>query len=155
MISYTKINIKDAESLQAIWSDPEVIKYTGIFDPCSMEQIQARIARFSTQEVFTVREDNVIIGVIGCPAIDIMNTRFGIFYQFRKSVWGQGYAKRSVEWLLDHMKKFGDSTIYADVITDNIASEKILQNNGFELKSEANVMHRGNEVTVHNYELTI
>jgi ribosomal-protein-alanine N-acetyltransferase len=51
-------------------------------------------------------------------------------------------------------KKYGEVTFFADVVVNNIASEKILRHFGFELISEENGFGRnGIKMKIHNYKL--
>lgn len=69
-IKYLPINEKYAEDLKSVWSDEEVIKYTNIKSPCTLEAIQDRVHRFKSHEVFVVCYKEKAIGVIGCPTIN-------------------------------------------------------------------------------------
>lgn len=151
-ISYHPLDEIYANELLAIWADKDVIRYTNIAEPCSLETIKEKIQIYKPFDVFVVLRDNEVIGVAGCPCIDKTTAQYGLFYQFKKSVWGQGYATMTVKWLLDFMdNKYENITLFADVITDNIASEKILTRFGFVCQSETASKHKGNNVIIRNY----
>lgn len=153
-ISYHPLDEIYANELLAIWADKDVIQYTNIAEPCSLETIKEKIQIFKPFDVFVVLKDNKVIGVVGCPYIEKEAAQYGLFYQFRKSVWGQGYATMAVKWLLDFMnKKYKNITLFADVITENKASEKILTRFGFVCQSETTSKHKGNNVIIRNYIL--
>lgn len=135
-ISYESLSVCHAEGLEKIWADENVIRYTNIKFPCSHDEIIKRIKKFSVHEVFAIMLDEEIIGVVGCPYEDYDKKIFGLFYMLKKSVWNNGIAGQSVEWILAYMKKqYTKATIYADVVDCNTASEKILVKNGFKLIS--------------------
>lgn len=93
-----------------------------------------------------------MIGIIGCPCVDQEKRQYGLFYQFCKSSWGQGYATESTAWLLDFMReKYPGITLFADVVVDNIASEKILKRFGFELISQEEFNRCGVKFKVNKY----
>jgi len=50
-------------------------------------------------------------------------------------------------------QKYKNATLFADVVVDNIASEKILQKFGFEKFSEELIERDGIKLKVHNYKL--
>lgn len=110
--------------------------------------------RFKSHEVFAVCYKEKAIGVIGCPTINEGKKEFGVFYQFQKAVWGQGLATMAAKWLIHYIEeKYGEVTLYADVVIDNVASEKILKSLGFELTSIEKEGFERNAIKmdIHNY----
>ncbi len=78
----------------------------------------------------------------------------GGYYTGDSSAWGQGNATTATKWLLDYMKrKYKNATLFADVVVDNVASEKVLQKLGFEQFSEELIERDGKQLKVHNYKL--
>jgi len=107
-------------------------------------------------DVFAVMQDRELIGIIGCPPVDKEKLQFGLFYQFCKSSWGHGNATAATKWILKYMKqKYINPVLFADVVVDNAASEKILQKFGFEQIAEELIEHDGIKLKVHNYKLCI
>jgi ribosomal-protein-alanine N-acetyltransferase len=136
-LNYEPLGDEHLSDLIPIWSDEEVIRYTNIKAPCTIEEIKDRIQVLKSHDVFVVRQLDEVIGIIGCPYMDQSNAQYGVFYQFKKTSWGQGYATQSTAWLLQFMKnKYVHVTFFADVVTDNIASERILHHFGFTCVSE-------------------
>lgn len=157
-LEYEKISDNYDNDLLEIWSDEEVIKYTNIKSKCILEDTNKRIERFKEHDVFAVIHNKKAIGVIGCPCVNKDKKEFGIFYQFNKDVWGRGIATESVRWLVNYMKnKYINFTIYADVVSDNIASVKILNSFGFTwLIDNVDGFTRNNKkMTIKNYILII
>lgn len=153
-LKYEALNDSHATSLLSIWSDEEVIRYTSIKSPCNMEEIKSRINALKASDVFIVRQEDAVIGIIGCPCMDQEKRQYGLFYQFCKSSWGQGFATEATAWLLNFMReKYQGITLFADVVVDNIASEKILKHFNFERISEEESDRCGAKSKVHNYRL--
>lgn len=122
------LSANHAEELLDLWGDSDVIRYTAISAPCSLEQIRSRIDSLSAFDVFVIRMEGEAMGVVGCIRMDGPEERYGVFYQLKKIFWGKGFATRAVEQLLMKMKEKSPSAVfYADVVAGNIASEKILQ----------------------------
>lgn len=147
-----------AESLMTLWGDIDVIKYTNIKEPCTLGEIAERISRLSAYDVFAVKYNGEIVGAIGCPEVDRDTHKFGMFYQFKKQYWNMGIATNSVDWLLKYMKdKYSYVVLYADVVTDNKASEKILKHFGFEfISSENNAFEcDGVKMNINQYKLIL
>lgn len=153
-LQYKNLDICHAEGLSNIWADADVIRYTNMKLPCTLEDIENRIEIFRPLDVFVVIQSGGLIGIIGCPPINKEKLQYGLFYQFCKSSWGQGNATIATKWLLDYMKrKYKNATLFADVVVDNVASEKILQKFGFKQFSEELIERDGIELKVHNYKL--
>ncbi|QHI73624.1 GNAT family N-acetyltransferase [Aminipila terrae] len=154
-LKYQPLHESHANDLLAIWSDEDVIRYTNIKEPCSLQEINERIQILKSFDVFIVSNGDGVIGIIGCPCVDKEKGQYGVFYQFRKSSWGQGYATMATDWLLNYMRnKYNDVTFFADVVTDNVASEKILKHFGFNYISEEDGFERnGIKMKIHNYRL--
>ena len=156
MLKYELLDKSHMNCLLPVWSDPKVIRYTNIKSPCTLEEVRERIDVLKKHDVFVVRSNEDVIGIIGCPCIDQDKKQYGLFYHFRRSSWGQGFATESTGWLLDFMrKKYHNIELFADVVVDNIASEKILRRFGFELASEETLERAGVSWKVHNYKLVI
>ena len=153
-LQYENLDICHAKGLLNIWADADVIQYTNMKLPCTLEDVENRIEIFKLLDVFAVIQNEELIGIIGCPPINKDELQYGVFYQFCKSSWGQGNATIATKWLLDYMKqKYKNATLYADVLVDNVASEKILKKFGFEQFSEELTERDGVILKVHNYKL--
>jgi ribosomal-protein-alanine N-acetyltransferase len=153
-LQYKNLDIGHADSLLNIWADSEVVKYTNMKLPCTLEDVKNRIEKFKPLDVFVVIQNGELIGIIGCPPVNKEILQYGLFYQFCKSSWGQGNATIATKWLLDYMKqKYKNAILFADVAVDNVASEKILQKFGFEQFSEELIECDGIMRKVHNYRL--
>lgn len=151
-LTYLPLNNLHAESLLPIWSEEDVIKFTNIQTPCTLEDVRNRIDRLRNSDVFVVIQEENVIGIIGCPCIDKEKLQYGIFYQFSKSAWGKGIATASTKWLLQFMEhKYLNPTLFADVVVDNVASVKILNRFGFKLVSETLFERNGVKMKIHNY----
>ncbi len=121
-----------------------------------MEDVENRIAVFRHFDVFAIIKNDELIGIIGCPPINEQESQYGLFYQFCKSSWGQGNATIATKWLIDYMKqKYKEVTLFADVVVDNVASERILKRFGFQQISEELIERDGLELRVHNYRLVV
>ena len=155
-LTYEKLSEEHSEALQLIWSDEEVIKYTNVKKPCTLEEIKARIERFLPFDIYCMFDQEEFIGILGCPAISREKGEYGVFYQLKKAAWGKGYGKEAATWLIESMRKqYGEVIFYADVVTLNVASEKILKHLGFTLVTkEQDAFERGGKkMTVHHYIL--
>nr|WP_315024907.1 GNAT family N-acetyltransferase [uncultured Aminipila sp.] len=154
-LKYQPLNESHAKDLLPIWSDEDVIRFTNVKEPCTLQEINERIQILKPFDVFVVSNWEGVIGIIGCPCIDKVKSQYGVFYQFRKSSWGKGYATMATGWLLNFMRgKYSDVTFYTDVVVDNAASKKILKHFEFDCISEEDEFERnGIKMKIHNYRL--
>lgn len=151
-LTYQKLMDSHAESLLPMWSDENVIQFTNIQSPCTLKEVHERINILKGFDVFVVYQKKTVIGLIGCPCIDHEKAHFGLFYHFQKSAWGKGNATLATEWLLKFMgQRYLNATLFADVVVDNIASEKIIKKFGFKLISEEHFERNGVKMKLHNY----
>jgi len=95
----------DAPLILALNSDPEVMRYTGDARFTTVEEAQARIARYDAAEaahgfsrwaVF-LRESGAFLGSCGlAPPVEQDGTAdIDLGYRFMRKYWGQGYATES------------------------------------------------------------
>lgn len=153
-LSFRPLTPEDAGALAAVWSDPEVIRYTAILSPCTSEEIRRRIEALRPMDVFLIRRAGQAVGVAGCPPVDRERRVFGLFYQLRRSAWGQGVGTAAARWVLAHMeRRYGaPTTIYADVFRENAASVRILRRLGFRLTGEGMAERGGETLHLCRYE---
>lgn len=52
--NYIKLTEHDAEKLQGLWDDPDVIRYTNIKEPCDLTAIKMRIKRLAAFDTFSI-----------------------------------------------------------------------------------------------------
>ncbi len=154
-LRYEKLNAAHAPGLLPLWSDPAVIAYTNIPAPCHLTETQEKIEALRPFDVFVVYEGIILIGIVGAPCIEAASKDYGLFYHFRQSSWGKGYATRATAWLLSYMKKkVPGIRLHADVAAANPASEKILRHFGFRLIAQDNAFERNGVFhEIHHYIL--
>ncbi len=153
MLYYEPLQQKHSQELLPIWSDMDVIRYTGIEAPCTLKQVQQRIALLEGQDVFVIRQDGNVIGILGCPCVDKTKKQYGFFYHLRKDSWNQGYGSLAAAWLVQYMQEqYQTAVLLADVFNANKASERILCKLDFELIGETTLQHGGQQMCVHQYQ---
>jgi len=75
--------------------------------------------------------DNSFVGTVAL--VKDKNNDNEIGYRFLEKYWGKGFGNEIVKGLIAYAKKINFLKLIACVSLDNIASEKIIKNNGFEL----------------------
>ncbi len=142
------------DALTSVWCDEDVIRYTSIGTPCTRKEVETKCSLLQDHDVFAIFRGNDFLGIVGCLRMDCKKKLFGLFYQLRKSAWGQRNGTEAVGWLLNFMrKKYSRFILVADVIVDNIASEKILKHYGFQLISEENFTQKNLHSKIRRYQL--
>ena len=93
----------------------------------------------STSYGRTIIVDNRYIGDVWCYCIDKSETPNAMlsFCVFEKTFWSKGIASEAVSLFLKMVhKKYGIETVGAFTFSDNIASQRVLEKNGFQLIEE-------------------
>ena len=153
---YRLANITFLNDFYALWHDEEVIRYTAVRENLSLYDTEKRLMNWIGETVFVALKDDEFIGVVGCPSVNKQNNEYGFFYQFKRSEWGKGYASVAAAWVIAYMRRnYSTAVLYADVVADNIASEKILKYLGYITTGESKENIKGNIMTVKHYKLNI
>lgn len=152
-LEYRPVELDHSSELYSLWSDEDVIRYTNLSGPLTLEETRKRMIQLKSPEVFLLFQENAFVGIAGCLPIDAEKKTFGLFYQIGKRFWGQGRGTLAVAWILNFMKRrYETFTIFADVIEANTASWKILENSGFALVSKKEDVHKGEPVWIRSYK---
>lgn len=143
-LTYEPLSFAHLLGVAQLWEDKEVIKYTNMKRPCSMEEAKKRMGIFLDNQkvlnaptIFAVLKRSAVCGIAGCPVIDKDTGEFGFFYQIKRSEWKKGIGSESARWILDYMcQNYKPLTLYADAVKRNYASVKILEKLQFEQTGE-------------------
>ncbi len=157
-LKYKQLQEKHANYLLPLWTNENVIRYTNIAKPCTIDEIKEKVNILSEHDVFIIiGEDNDVVGLVGCPCINKENKEYGIFYHIIEKYWNKGIATCAASWVIEYMReKHSNLTLYADVCEENIASDKILKKLGFFLiDSNENSLCKKIDMKVKNYKLQL
>lgn len=99
---------RDLPALQAIFGDPEVLRYWGgdpTPDPASARNLLAQIHRgFAHQDLFqwgiARRADDRVVGTCTLTRIDTRNRRAEVGFALGREHWGHGYVAEAMATLL-------------------------------------------------------
>ena len=80
---------------------------------------------------FTIKENDDVVGFIDIYKINKTDKSCAIGFGIKKSEWKKGLATKAIKQVVDIVTKMGFHTIEATVFPGNIASEKVLNKNGF------------------------
>lgn len=106
---------------------------------------------------FVVTIDSDIVGRVNVKDIDDMQSAW-LGYRFAQQCAGQGVATKAVGLVLDHIQRCTQvHKISAQVLSNNPASAKVLEKNGFvATSSHPNwLLHKGSTLAMTEYERLI
>lgn len=130
----------DAEAIFAYFSLDQVVKYYDLsrFEELSQAEtlIERWIARREKGEgerwVITLKEDDKCLGTIGFVDIDSRNRSSGVGYELHPDNWNSGIATEAlVKIVRQGFEVRNFHRLWAMTDPSNLASQKVLQKNGF------------------------
>nr|WP_326185322.1 GNAT family N-acetyltransferase [uncultured Oscillibacter sp.] len=133
------LSMAHLSGLEALWSDPAVIRYTNLAEPCDGDAAALRLERLRSYQtllpgptIFAVLGDGRFCGIAGCPPVDEARGTFGLFYQLLPEVWGRGVGLTAAGLALAELYRMvPTATVYADAVAENTASVRILEHLDF------------------------
>lgn len=137
---FRRITHADAEEVLALRGNPEAMKYIprplvlSIEDAIShIDMINEKIdSNVGINWGITLKGSNKIIGIIGHYRIQPENHRAEIGYMILPEHNGKGYVTEALKAILDYgFNNMNLHSIEAVIDPENLASEKVLQKNGF------------------------
>lgn len=147
----------DADSIQAIYSDPDVVRWIDDGNPISLEETESWLAITASNYeqrgygMFTLdrRDTGEIAGFMGIvhpkgqPDAEIK-------YAFRRALWGQGLASELVAATVAYAAEaLSLRDVIATVAPENRASQRVLLKSGFQFVEERIDEHGAREFLYH------
>ena len=125
----------DGDLLQALFSNPEVVRYSRI-NTLARNESDALLRRWlePEQDVFwkVLAPEGEVLGVIFLRGVNHVHHAAEIGYTFLPAAWGRGIASDAVSTALRHADgALGLARVEAYVSTGNRASLRILEKCGF------------------------
>ncbi|MGB0719153.1 MAG: GNAT family N-acetyltransferase [Bdellovibrionales bacterium] len=154
---------KDVSQDYVAWmNDPEVVQYTMQGGkPHTFEDVTAFVdAKMNAHDeiLFGIYVKSRHVGNIKIGPVDRDKKCADISYIIgNKEYWGRGVSTQAVKDICEYgFKKFDIDIIKATVFSNNIASQKVLQKNGFRLEriKEKAYAFKGNRVDGHVFVLS-
>ena len=138
-LRFTEFEGGDAETLYALFSDPQAMRYWSrepMQDPAEAVQLIDEIATLRERDElyqWALRlEDGTLIGTATLHAFSLVNRRCGIGYMLARAHWGRGLMHEALDALISHVFEFtGIERIGADVDPRNVRSIALLKRLGF------------------------
>lgn len=146
----------DWSGIRNIWIDFNASEYVFYDNPKNTDpkDVKKRIATWA--EVTRISKDHMFFvacldgEVIGFTSMNRCGDGYEIGYGFLNSAHGKGYAKESLEALLEYMSQLGVKKVLAGTAIKNTPSVNLLKRLGFELvETERIAFHKdakGNDI---------
>jgi len=163
------LTISDAESLQVICSDKEVMRYLPE-DVMTLDDVREIIQwlqecylKNTPEDIikFTVgvehQDTGTLIGWCGLGPLEYEPSKIELFCGIARRFWSRGYATESCRAMLDYgYTVIGLDSIAAVVHPDNTASRRVIEKTGFIFREQLNtdVDAYGDYINHHYYALT-
>lgn len=126
-----RATMEDVESFDAIFSDPEAMRYWSTPPHTAIEQTRDWVASMvaghtEASDDFVVTLNGEVIGKTGAYRLP----EFGFI--LARAHWGKGFASEALAAFLDRRRTLGEpSRLTADVDPRNLRSIKLLEKHGF------------------------
>jgi ribosomal-protein-alanine N-acetyltransferase len=143
-----QLDLTDAGRLFTIFSDSDVLRYYGMEPHTSSSETEQMLAGMieGVESGAVIRwgivtkETSDLIGTIGFHNRAPRHRRAEIGYEIHPDYWRHGYATEALQAALTYAGQTGEmERIGAIVFTENIASQQMLEKNGF---SREGTLHR-------------
>jgi ribosomal-protein-alanine N-acetyltransferase len=139
-VSLRPVTEKDLDSLYAVFSDPEVMRYSGSFmkDPREVKDFLAEVIeelrrRQCIQWGIARRTDDQIIGHLAFFNLDLAARKAEIGFSLGRAHWGMGYMQEALQAAIGYgFNEMDLRRIEADVDPRNLRSIRLLERLGFQ-----------------------
>ena len=126
MITLRQLKPTDNIALYSIYSNKKIARPAGFLPYQFQFNVDQQMPEFLGTHTAIIYE-NQLIGVI--TKDQLTSTSISIGIMIHEKYWGKGIGKNALNKYINELK--GIHTIYADCISKNIASQKLLESCGF------------------------
>ena len=140
-----KITTEDIEEVIAIFTDPDVLRYTIVEPPCDNREEALAFIQWLQEHMFdrhtglrwgiTFRDQQKLIGTCGFHIYTEHHRHADIGYELLPAYWGRGYMTEithfMVRWCFENLNLH---RIQGDCTAGNIGSERVMEKVGFKLE---------------------
>lgn len=132
--------IQDAEQLLAVFCNPDVVRFTNFRQFTDISALKTFLERFLAigqgqplqYGPYSIFTGNQLAGLCGLQQKELALGSAELWYILGKEHWGKGLAKATVEKLIKEAATNKQlRSIYAEAVTTNPASWRILEKQGF------------------------
>ena len=140
-----KLELSDAADMHELRCDERVMQFIGRARSTCVEDMHELIEKVHADAEETIgiswgiqfRDSPGLIGSIGLYRIQKEHFRAEVGYILNPNHWGQGLMTEALKAVLKtSFEQFGFHSIEADTDPENVASNRILERNGFRLEGQ-------------------
>ncbi|WP_396129294.1 GNAT family N-acetyltransferase [Exiguobacterium mexicanum] len=135
-----QLDVNDAERLFSIFSDPNVLQYYGMEPHASISETEQMLSGMLEgiesgavmRWGIVTKQSSELIGTIGFHNRAPRHRRAEVGYELHPDHWRHGYATEALQAALGYAAQTGEmERVGAIVFTGNVASQQMLEQNGF------------------------
>lgn len=127
-ITIRRLKMSDHFALFPLYANPQITWPAGLKPFANQKDFDTIMPELILNNYAIILEKH-IIGVIGCD--DLGHHCGSLSFLLEQKYWHQGIMSEAIHCYLKQLKKDGYQTIYADCLTHNPASSRVLEKNGF------------------------
>ena len=139
-VSLRPVTERDIDALYAVFSDPEVMRYSGssMKDPLEAKDFLTEVLeelrrRQCIQWGIARRADDQIIGHVAIFNLDLVARKGEIGFSLGRAYWGMGYMQEALQAAIGYgFNEMGLRRIEADTDPRNLPSIRLLERLGFQ-----------------------
>jgi RimJ/RimL family protein N-acetyltransferase len=155
MISIRKLKHSDAERITSLLQEKKVVDTLGSLPwPYQLSDAEYFLNQTIKNDLLHrgIIVDDEFIGVGGVKDFDGRQGELG--YWIGMDYWGKGYVSKAAALIIDEAKVYGAQRIWAQVVTTNPASIRVLEKNNFQRTTPEAVRNENNHL-VYRFELML
>ena len=139
-----KFKLQDAARVTALLQDKEIAKWTSNIPFPYSKQDAIKWIKSTSQDTarnpFAIEVDDQIVGCVSHWVNS--KSKIEVGYWLGKDYWGKGYATQALAQMLSQPDFHATEIVVAQVMTENIGSQRVLLNNGFSCAGKYDVQGR-------------
>ena len=139
-----KFRFQDAERVTALLQDKEISKWTSNIPFPYVKQDAIKWIQATSEDIdqnpYAIEVEDQIVGCVSHWVNSKSEIEVG--YWLGKDYWGKGYGTKALAQMLSQPDFSATASVVAQVMTENIGSQRVLLNNGFSCIGKYDVQGR-------------
>jgi [ribosomal protein S5]-alanine N-acetyltransferase len=147
-LSYRALEPGDAESMHAVWGDPDVMRYLPSEPSASVaetaERVERHVSRFAETGyglcAVVDRTDGRVVGTCGLFPVEWVGPDLEVAYHLGSDVWNRGYATEAAgAWVRAAFEQLDLDRVVALAYRANRASTRVMEKIGMRFDREVDM----------------
>lgn len=136
-----RLGVEDAAAVLRLTSNPEVAKYMRFYTQETMEEARALIEEYTAKGnaafLYSEADSRQTVGVFALKKDREEEGAFDLSAFSDPAFWNKGYAAELLGFMTAYAKeKLGANKLKAYVVSQNLASRKVLKKHGFTIREQ-------------------